>query len=233
MPSPGYNNPMPKSPKIALVTGGAGALGAGVVQVLREAGIDVVVADRQPPRDGDIRYRATNLLDEESVRGLVSELAAAGGFDILVNLVGGFTLGSVAESSSAALDEMYALNLKPVFTVCRFAVPVLAARGGGKIVNVAARPAVVPVAGMAAYAVTKAAVARLTEVLALETLAQNIQVNAVLPSVIDTPANRSAMPQADPSRWVTPQSIGKVIRFLSSDDANDVSGALLPVYGRS
>lgn len=224
---------MTSTAKTAVVTGGAGALGAGVVQVLRAAGIDVVVADRQPPRDGAVRYRATNLLDEESVRGLVSEVAAAGGFDYLVNLVGGFAMGSVAESSAAVLDDMYALNLRPVFTACRFAVPVLAARGGGKIVNVAARPAVVPVAGMAAYAVTKAAVARLTEVLALETQAQNIQVNAVLPSVIDTPANRKAMPQADPARWVTPESIGRVVRFLCSDDAKDVSGALLPVYGRS
>lgn len=220
-------------PKTAVVTGGAGALGAGVVQVLREAGVAVIVADRHPPRDTAFGYRETNLLDEEGVRGLFAELAAQGGFDMLVNLVGGFVMGGVAESSAAELDDMYALNLKPVFTACRYAVPVLAARGGGKIVNVAARPAVVPVAGMAAYAVTKAAVARLTEVLALETAAQNIQVNAVLPSVIDTPANRRAMPQADPSRWVTPESIGKVIRFLCSDDANDVSGALVPVYGRS
>lgn len=224
---------MTSAPKIAVVAGGAGALGTGVVTVLRAAGIDVVVADRHPPRDGSVRYRETNLLDEDGVRGLFGELASQGGFDMLVNLVGGFTMGAVAESSAAELDDMYGLNLKPVFTACRFAVPVLAARGGGKIVNVAARPAVVPVAGMAAYAVTKAAVARLTEVLALETVDKNIQVNAVLPSVIDTPANRRAMPQADPSKWVTPESIGKVIWFLCSEDAKDVSGALVPVYGRS
>lgn len=224
---------MPSTRKTALVTGGAGALGAGVVEVFLDSGVDVVVADRHRPRDASVAFREANLLDEAGVRRLVTELSGAGGFDFLVNLVGGFAMGAVADSSAAELDAMYALNLKPVFMACRFAVPVLAARGGGKIVNVAARPAVQPVAGMAAYAVTKAAVAHLTEVLALETVAHNIQVNAVLPSVIDTPANRRAMPQADPARWVTPVSIGKVVRFLCSDDAADVSGALLPVYGRS
>lgn len=220
--------------QIVVIPGGAGGLGAGVCGAFLEAGARVIVADRKPPAVSGAAFRETDLLSEDGVRALAQAVEAEHGrIDVLVNLVGGFVPGAVAESQIADLDRMYQLNLRPVFTACRYVLPGMYARRAGKVVNVGARPGVAPVPGLAAYAALKAAVVHLTEVLAAESVGMNVQVNAVLPSVIDTAANRAAMPEADPARWVRPESLGRVIRFLCSADAGDVSGAVVPVYGKS
>ena len=137
----------------------------------------------------------------------------------------------MAEGTQEALRG--AVRITSSNVTCHYVLPPMLERGRGKIVNVGARPAVKPVAGLAAYAAMKAAVVHLTEALAAETTAAGVQVNAILPSTIDTPANRVAMPQADPAKWVRPESVGRVIRFLCSAEADDVSGAVIPVYGRA
>lgn len=223
--------------KVAVITGGAGGLGSGVCRVFAEAGATVVVADRHPSPLADgkqIFNAAADLLEEAGVARLFEAVAERHGDpDIVVNLVGGFTFGRIEQTALDDLDRMYRLNVRPVYAACKYALAAMKKRGGGRIVNVGARPAVQPAAGLSAYAATKAAVVNLTQTLALEAKAERVTVNAVLPSVIDTPANRKDMPEADPGDWVTPQSLGGVILFLCSAAAADVSGAVIPVYGRS
>jgi NAD(P)-dependent dehydrogenase (short-subunit alcohol dehydrogenase family) len=223
--------------KIAVVTGGAGGLGRGVSRTLADAGALVIVADRHRSPLVDektIFSEIVDLLDETKVEALFARVEERhGGVDILVNLVGGFTFGGIGEASLDDLDQMYRLNVRPVFAGCKAAFQHMAQRGGGRIVNVGARPAVQPAANLSAYSAAKAAVVNLTQTLALEGKSAGIAVNAILPSVIDTPANREAMPDADPALWVTPESLAGVILFLCTSAARDVSGAVIPVYGRS
>jgi NAD(P)-dependent dehydrogenase (short-subunit alcohol dehydrogenase family) len=154
--------------------------------------------------------------------------------DVLCNIAGGFRMGSaVHETSDKDWDLMLNLNARTLLNMSRAVVPVMLKGGGGKIVNIGAFAAQKGAAQMGAYIASKSAVIRLTETMAAELREQNINVNCVLPTIIDTPENRSAMPKADPKRWVAPQDLAQVIVFLASDAARAIHGAALPVTGLS
>lgn len=221
----------------AVVTGAAGNLGRAVVAVLREQGADVVALDVSDavlsavlgsvlPAPSRV---AINLLDEAAAAPV---LAGMGRVDILCNLVGGFAMGpAVAETPPALWSRMFDLNLGTALCAIRHLAPGMAGRGVGRIVNVGALSAASGVAGMAAYTAAKSAVQRMTEALSAELKAQGVNVNCVLPSIIDTPENRAAMPDANPSDWVAPHDLAQVIAFLVSDAARAVHGAGIPVTG--
>jgi NAD(P)-dependent dehydrogenase (short-subunit alcohol dehydrogenase family) len=165
---------------------------------------------------------------------VVETIKRLGRIDVLVNAVGGFRAGTpLHETSLETWDFMLNLNARSVFIASRTVIPHMLAQGSGKIVSVAARPGLRGNAKMAAYSVSKSAVIRLTESMAAELKGAGINVNCILPGTIDTPQNRQAMPNADPSRWVKPEALADVILFLASDAAREVHGAALPVYGRS
>jgi NAD(P)-dependent dehydrogenase (short-subunit alcohol dehydrogenase family) len=207
--------------RTVLITGASGGLGGAVVAAL-ESGGDRVVAASHP------EYDLTRA--DEAGRAVA---AAGPELSALIHLVGGYAGGmAVSETSDDVWRRMQTLNLDTAFYAARAAVPVLAARPGGRVVLIGARPAVEPVAGLAAYAVAKAGVVALARTLALELAPRQATCNVVLPSVIDTPANRAAMPKADFSRWVSPASLALVIAWLASPAASDVNGAVVPVYGR-
>jgi NAD(P)-dependent dehydrogenase (short-subunit alcohol dehydrogenase family) len=223
-----------------LVAGGTGALGGAVLRELAEAGYDVTAtwlvekeAERIESELGDsVRLLQANLLDADGAAGAV---AAVDGLEAVVNLVGGFSDGPKAhETDPADFMKMIELNVLPAFLLARAAMPVLSERdGGGAFVAVSARAALRPFPGAAGYITGKAAVLALVQALDAEYKGAGVRCNAVLPSVIDTPANRSATPDADFDRWVAPAEIAKVIRFLVSDESAPVSGAGVPVYGRA
>jgi len=226
----------------ALITGGTGGLGAAVTRAFLERGWRVVVPlydeaerERVTPHERLVLEQA-DLFDAGSA-GAVAALAASDGdapLGAVVNLVGGFAMGErVHETPVEEFEAQLRLNLRPTYLVCAAAVPHLQAAGGGAIVCVSSRAAVKPFAGAAGYIVSKAAVLSFVDVLATEYRDDAIRANAVLPSVIDTPANRRAMPDADFERWVTPEQIAGVVRFLCEDGSSVVSGAHVPVYGRA
>jgi NAD(P)-dependent dehydrogenase (short-subunit alcohol dehydrogenase family) len=234
-----------------VVTGAFGALGAAVVAAARQAGWRVAALDRADDRGplaggagtgeagpasdpGVLRIGGVDLGDEQAARAAFDRAAAHfGGLDALVHLAGGFRWETVEGGSLDSWDALYATNLRSAVSAARTALPHLRRGGaGGRIVFVGAAAAARATAGMGAYTASKAGVARLTEALADELKDAGITVNAVLPSVLDTPANRVAMPDADPARWVAPPQLADVILFLLSDRAQAVTGALLPVVGR-
>jgi NAD(P)-dependent dehydrogenase (short-subunit alcohol dehydrogenase family) len=171
-----------------------------------------------------------DLTDENTVVAYYAKLPA---ITASVHLAGGFAAKPLAETTRADLDRQWALNLVTAFLCCREAVKALRKSGGGRIVNVGARVVESPTAGMTAYSVSKAAVAALTRAVAEEVRQEGILVNAVLPSIIDTPANRSAMPNAKFERWPQPSDIARTILWLASPENRLTSGALVPVYGRA
>lgn len=238
-------NPMQN--QVALVTGGTGALGGAVVEALLAAGASVVVPYQ---REGDLEALRSrlklaadaplsgaqlDLTDEQAVQAYYRSVAQQqGGLDVLVNAAGGFAGGQpVHEAGWEVWQQQLDLNLKTTVLSCAAAVPHMISRGGGAIVNVGTRTATQSAANLAAYAASKRALLQLTEALAAELRDHAITVNSVLPSVIDTPANRGAMPQADYSAWVSPAAIARVILFLVGSDARIISGAHLPVYGKA
>jgi NAD(P)-dependent dehydrogenase (short-subunit alcohol dehydrogenase family) len=226
--------------KTAIVTGGAGALGRAVIAGFEEAGANLIVVDRSAPLESltaseRILPVAADVLDEADV---VQMAAVArdrfGRIDALVCLAGGFFGDTpVADTPPLRLREQFDLNLLSVYTCVHALLPGMVADGGGAIVGVGSRPAVRPVPGAVAYAVAKLGVIKLMESVAEEYRERGIRANAVIPSIIDTPANRRSMPDADFSRWVQPDQIAAVLRFLVSDDAAIISGAAIPVYGRA
>ena len=224
-----------------LVTGGTGALGGAVVERFLEAGARVLVtyvveAEVAPFQERFAAHGARVALQRCDLRrgaevAALLERAAAGSLRAVVNLAGGYSWTRVADADDAALEHLLDLNLRTTFTVCRAAAPVLTAAGGGAIVNVSARAALRGEAGNGVYGATKAAVLALTQSLSEELKDAGVNVNAVLPSIIDTPANRAAMPKSDPARWVAPGELANVIVFLASDAARAIHGAGIPVYG--
>jgi NAD(P)-dependent dehydrogenase (short-subunit alcohol dehydrogenase family) len=224
-----------------LVAGGTGALGAAVLSELLESGYPVtttwVVEEERDRIAQDFEGRSgltlvnADLMDSEAVEeavGGVDELGA------VVNLVGGFSApGKVHESDIEDFEKQLRLNLRPGFLLARAAMPRLVAAGGGSFVGVSARPALRPFPGAAGYITAKAGVLAFIQALDAEYRNDGVRANAILPSVIDTPANRRAQPDADHSKWVPPQQIAKVVRFLVSDDSAPTSGAAIPVYGRA
>ena len=187
----------------------------------------------------DLRARFTtveaDVATEEGAASVVRQATEAyGGLDILVNIVGGYAGGPhIAETDLATWQQQIALNATTAFLMARAAIPAMQPGARGRIINVSSRVARTSPAGLSAYAVSKAAVITLTEVLANETREDGITANAIMPSVIDTPANRRDMPDADFAAWVRPEQIGAVIRFLASEESGIISGAAIPVYGRA
>ena len=222
--------------KIVVVTGALGALGKVVAETALARGACVAGVDYaacQIPATGNrIELGGVDLSDAAAAKKAIDAVAAHfGKLDALVNIAGGFAFEAVAEGDPKTWERMYALNVLTALNASRSALPHLAASGSGRIVNVGAMGALQAGSGMGAYAASKAGVHRLTEALAAECKGR-ITVNAVLPSIIDTPANRAGMPRADFAKWVTPQELAEVILFLVSDAASAVTGALLPVAGR-
>lgn len=224
--------------RTVLVTGGTGFLGQAVVDRFLDEGARVVVpwvseaeADRMGARYGGeprLVLLEASVTDPEGVAGMVEAVRSTGTLQAAVLLVGGFAMAPVEETDPSTWDRMVALNATSVFQVARGIVPLLAARGGGRIVTVAAEPALDRGArGMGAYAATKAAVVSLTQTLAREGGPRGITANAVAPRIIDTPANRSAMPDADTSTWLAPDEIARVVSFLAGPDGGIVSGSVL------
>lgn len=216
-----------------LVAGGTGALGGAVVGELARAGWSVTVVDRHSPagelRTDPIRSVQADLLDTEAAQAAVDGVQD---LSAVVNLVGGFSMGAKVEGVELAdFEQMLRLNLVPAFNLARAAMPRLAAAGRGAFVCVSARAALEPFPGATGYIVAKAGVLALVRALDSEYRDAGVRCNAVLPSVIDTPANRGSMPAADSSKWVPPEQIARVIRFLCSEDSAPTSGAAVPVYG--
>jgi NAD(P)-dependent dehydrogenase (short-subunit alcohol dehydrogenase family) len=226
----------------ALITGGTGGLGSAVTGAFVEAGWRVVVpwiAERELERlDHHSRVHPVkaDLFDPESAREVVAVAAEnpEAPLKAVVNLVGGFAAGGrVHETPVEEFEQQLTLNLRPTYVTSQAALPHLIAGGGGAIVCVSSRAGVRPFAGAAGYITAKAAVLALVDAMATEYRDDGVRVNAILPSVIDTPANRKSMPTADFDTWVTPAQIARVILFLCADDSGVVSGAHLPVYGRA
>jgi NAD(P)-dependent dehydrogenase (short-subunit alcohol dehydrogenase family) len=222
--------------KVVVVTGASGALGQVVAEVAlargaRVAGIDHA-ASQTPATPDRLELGGVDLTDAAQAKKAIDAVAAHfGRLDALINIAGGFAYETVTEGDPKTWQRMYALNVLTALNASRSAIPYLAASGAGRIVNVGAMGALQAGSGMGAYAASKAGVHRLTEALAAEWKGK-ITVNAVLPSTIDTPANRASMPKADFGKWVTADELANVILFLASDAASAVTGALLPVSGR-
>jgi NAD(P)-dependent dehydrogenase (short-subunit alcohol dehydrogenase family) len=214
-----------------VVTGAGGALGRVVVDTFERAGHAVVSIDRRG--DGAVEARgqrvaAGDLVDPDQASAAIGAAAdLLGGIDALIHLAGAFAWTPVAESSGALWLHLYAANVQTAFNVIHAALPHLAA--GSSVLCVGAASAQPAGAGMAPYAAAKSGVARLVEALSVELRPRAVRVNAVLPGIIDTPANRAAMPHADTSEWTAPAAIADTIAFLASDQARAITGALLPV----
>lgn len=223
-----------------LVAGGTGALGSAVVRELLDAGYDCTVTwivEKELERArSELGYRAAfvraDLIDPEG--GADEAVAAVDDLEAVVDLVGGFASGPlVHETTWADFERLLRLNLAPAFNLARAAMPRLLERGGGAFVAVSARTALRPFPGGAAYSTAKAAVLAFIQALDADYRSKGIRANAILPSVIDTPANRADQPDADHSKWVQPAEIARVVRHLISEDAAVTSGAAIPVYGRA
>jgi NAD(P)-dependent dehydrogenase (short-subunit alcohol dehydrogenase family) len=228
--------------KAIIVTGAFGALGSTTARGAVMAGARVALIDRaaNPPQGllealgpDAVSMGGVDLSDAaNAARAIDAAHDRLHGLDALINIAGAFRWQTVADGDPQTWDLMYAINLKTAVNASRAALTHMRRRGSGRIINMGANAAIKSAAGTGAYAASKAGVHRFTESLAEELKDSGITVNAVLPSIIDTPANRAAMPQADFTRWVTPQALADVILFLASDEASAVTGALLPVTGK-
>jgi NAD(P)-dependent dehydrogenase (short-subunit alcohol dehydrogenase family) len=218
--------------KVVLMTGGAGALGQKVAPAFAEAGAKVIIVGQRPPSkqsDGSVAIQA-DVTEEGEVRRVVGDvLQRAGRIDCLVNLVGAFAMGRVADTDASLWQRMLTLNVTSAFLLSKAVIPHMLRRREGRVVHIAARAAVEPFPGAAAYIVAKAGLVALIRTLSLELAGSGVTVNGVLPGTIDTPANRKSMPEADPSKWVRPESIAQVLVFLASHEANGLNGALIPI----
>jgi len=233
--------------RVALITGGTGALGTAVTRAFLAQGSAVVATYRAEPEAERVRtalggagrldLQRVDVTSTAEVATLVEQtLARHSQIDYLINLVGAWAGGlPVWETGDAEWERMLAVNLRSTFVCCRAVLPHLLERGFGRIVNVASRTALQPSPGAAAYAVSKMGVITLTETLALELRQRDADVtaNCVVPSVIDTEANRRAMPGARFEHWVRPEQLAAIILWLTSADAAPINGAAIPVYGRA
>lgn len=234
------------SDQVVVITGAAGNLGMTTARAFHAAGAKIAVVDRQRdeirvvfgddiPEDDACYFLSANLMDEDSVAGMVRDIwSHYGRIDALINIAGGFSMGPpLYETPLSTWDFMLNLNARTVFLTSREILPIMIGQDKGKIVSIAARAALAGKANMAPYVVSKSAVVRLTESMAAELQAYDINVNCVLPGTIDTPRNRAENPTADFDKWVAPEALAEVILFLSSDGARAINGAAIPVYGRS
>jgi NAD(P)-dependent dehydrogenase (short-subunit alcohol dehydrogenase family) len=217
-----------------LITGAAGGLGIAVCRVFTESGTQIVAVDKSWNEKPSYPTIAADLTTAEGANSMIEQALTHGPIDGLVHLVGGFSGGKpIAETDDKTFDLMMNVNLRVAFNAIRATLkPIIAARAG-RIVAIGSRAAVEPSPNRAAYAISKAALVALIKNVAAEVKDLGITANAVLPSTIDTPANRAAMPKSDFSKWVTPESIAKLLLWLVSDAASDVNGAVIPIYGRA
>ena len=229
--------------RTVIVTGASGNLGAAVAKAFAHEGANLVLVDLKRDSleqvfdsENDHRlFAPANLLEMTAASGVAqSALARFGRIDVLCNIAGGFRMGeTVHETSDENWNFLFDINTRTLLHAVRAVVPHMVAAGGGKIVNVGAFAAQKGVAQMGAYTASKATVIRMTEAMAAELREKNINVNCVLPTIIDTPQNRAAMPKANPAKWVAPVDLANVIVFLASDAARAVHGAALPVSALS
>jgi len=224
--------------KIALVTGANGGLGTTVTKALLDAGFLVTgLAPRITPHDFDHPHftalpASLNSLDEAK-RAVATVVAHFGKIDLLAHTVGGFAGGqSVADTDDATFQRMFDMNLNSSFHILRAVIPHMRAARAGRIVAIGSRAAESPGAMVGAYSASKAALVSLVRTVAVENKSVGITANVILPGTIDTAANRAAMPEADVTQWVKPESIASLIVWLASDDAKDVTGTAIPVYGQ-
>ncbi len=228
--------------KTIVVTGGFGALGRVVVEAAAARGALIAVLDHAPaPPEGMAGRLGPDALliggldlssTDVATKAMDNVKAKFGRLDALLNIAGGFQFEALEGGNDEAWKRMFALNLLTALNACTAALPYLIESGAGRIVNVGAQSALHAASGMGPYAASKSAVHRLTESLANELKQKGVTVNAVLPSIIDTPLNRRDMPKADFDRWVAPADLAAVMLFLASDEAKAVTGALIPVTGR-
>lgn len=233
------------SGRVAIVTGGTGALGSAVSRALLTRGATVIstyiVPKEVPGFEASLgeertRFEAArvNVTKASEVGDLVQQvLARHGHIDVLVNVVGGYAWSMLADTDEKLWDSMFEMNLRAAYLCCRAVVPHMVAGRSGRIVSVAARTALQGSAGHAAYGASKAGIVALTQALADELKDEGITVNCVMPGTMDTLANRASMPNADQSRWVPTEDVAAVIAFLASDGARSVTGAAIPVFGRT
>jgi NAD(P)-dependent dehydrogenase (short-subunit alcohol dehydrogenase family) len=222
--------------KVIVITGALGALGSVVADEALARGARIASVDHAPTQVPAMLDRlelgGIDLTDATQAKKAIEAAATHfGKLDALINIAGGFAFEAIADGDPKTWQRMYALNVTTALNASRAAIPHLAQSGAGRIVNVGAMGALQASAGMGAYAASKAGVHRLTEALAAEQKGR-ITVNAVLPSTIDTAANRASMPKADFAKWVSPKELAEVILFLAGDAASAVTGALIPVSGR-
>jgi NAD(P)-dependent dehydrogenase (short-subunit alcohol dehydrogenase family) len=216
-----------------IITGAGGGLGSAVCRAFQDSGATVMAVDRAAQEAPYITI-AADLSTADGCREMIRKACEHGPIEALVHLVGGFAGGSpVSETTDADFDAMMNLNLRVAFLTIRAALDPMLASKRGRIVAMGSRAAVEASPKFAAYAVSKAALVALIKNLAAELKDSGITANAILPSTIDTPANRQAMPKSDFSRWVAPESIAKLIVWLCSEEAADVNGAVIPIYGRA
>ena len=232
------------SNQVILVTGPAGNLGSAVVKKFQSDGARMFLIDHRPGRLSSLYPQlaknpehllipGVDLRDNNQVDTAIQlAIKTLGRIDCLVHTAGGFQMGEkVHEISPESWDHLMDLNLKTLLNTSRSVIPHMLKQKHGKVITVGAKPALAGKAQMGAYSAAKAGVVRLTETMAAELKTQGINVNCILPGTIDTPQNRQAMPKADHSRWVTPESLAEVVYFLCSQGAKDIHGALIPVYG--
>jgi NAD(P)-dependent dehydrogenase (short-subunit alcohol dehydrogenase family) len=224
--------------RVVLITGASGGLGEGVTQAFLTAGATVAGVARswrgKTPK-GDFRGVEADLSMPQACRDVVEQvLREANRIDAVLHLMGGFAGGQPIQNiDDATWNSMISMNLSAAFYVFRAVLPALLAQGHGRLVAIGSRAGVEPGASLAAYNVSKAGLNALVKTAAAEVNGTGVTVNAVLPSTIDTPSNRQAMPQADFTKWVTPASIASLLLWLTSDESRDVNGALIPIYGQA
>ncbi len=229
--------------RVAIITGGTGALGRAVVSAFIEEGAMTVctyIVDEElkglssMSKNPNLLLIKSNLTKEKQVAKLVQK--TQGRFrkiDVLVNIVGGFVYSKIQDTDEKTWDRMMNMNLKSTFLCSKAVLPQMIKQNYGRIINISSRAALKGLAGVGAYSASKAGVLNLTETIADEVKDHDINVNAILPSTIDTPANRKDMPNSDFSKWVKPEEIARVMVFLASDDSKPISGAAIPVYGKA
>ena len=223
------------TPRTLVVTGGHGTLGKAVVEAALADGLNVALIDHatgEAAPDRALEIGGVDLTDAGAAEAAMARVVERfGGIDALLNIAGGF-VWQTTDDAAPAWDRMFALNLTTALNASRAALPHLKASAQGRIVNVGANGALKAAAGMGAYGASKSAVHRLTEALAEELKETSVTVNAVLPSILDTPQNRKDMPDADPAKWVRPSDLAGVMLFLASPASRAITGALIPVTGR-
>lgn len=230
--------------KVVLITGATGALGSAIVGEFAQTEALLALTSRSPQKleqlvieTGSSAERVFTMVSDVTQADQVQDLMAAvvahfGRVDVLLNTVGGWSGGQPVEKTSVEeWNQMLTLNLHSAFLLSRAVLPTMLEAGWGRIVHVSSKTAVEPRAKVAGYAVSKMGVITLTEVIAAEVKGTGVTANVILPSIIDTPANRASMPKADPSKWVPPERIAATMRFLCSDAAASINGARLPIYG--